>query len=184
MAALVVPSPKLHRTDVIAEVPATEVLVKSTSRGRFPVKGKAEKLAVGPVLGLVTESFLAHPAGIRIAKAVAARSASGARRGCILPSILPHFGPRLAEKARPSRGPLSHYGDLTSRLWSILGLRPLRGGAGRLLRFGDVRLDLLAEHRQSDRAVLQHGVVEGLDVEPRAQLLLRLVPQTQDLQLA
>src|SRR6185295_5154321 len=126
--------------------------------GLFPETGAATKFAVGPVFGAVGESFL-HPAGTRRARTRKRRSASGARRSSIGPSILPYPRPEMAANLR---------------------LCPGRGAARRSLGHRDVALDLLAQHRQRDRPVPEHGVMEGLDVEPGAELLLRLVPEAQD----
>ena len=88
---LVEPSPKSQRNEAMAEVPGTERSVKLTSSGRGPERGVAEKLAVGPLRGVVIAFFfLAHPAGIRRTNAVRARSTPAVNLGCIPGYILPH----------------------------------------------------------------------------------------------
>ena len=49
---------------------------------------------------------------------------------------------------------------------------------------GDIRVDLLFEEIERQRAVPEHDVVEFPDVEARAQRLLGLAAQFFDLQLA
>src|SRR5262245_3452416 len=82
--------------------------------------------------------------------------------------------PRWVPTARTDRPSL-----LPARGMPRAGIRV----SGRLFR-GDVIVDQALEHRQRHRAVLEHDVVEVADVELRAQLLLRLLAQLEDLQHA
>src|SRR5262249_40673138 len=57
-----------------------------------------------------------------------------------------------------------------------------RRGSG--LRSAQPRLDLLLEHIEGQSAVAEHVIMERPDVELRPELLLRSLPQLEDLQLS
>src|SRR4030095_3422415 len=76
--------------------------------------------------------------------------------------------------APPNRSPLPAAGTIATAPIVLLLFQ----------RVGDPALDFFAQHPQRQRSVFQHHIVEISDIELVAELLLRLVAETTDFEIA